>query len=205
MERNVMWTPWHNQGVEHLHLLQEEKKITATGAIITVVNNVPLYLAYTIFCSTTWNVQVVQLYLLDSSKWAMCLEQESPGHWTMPFHVPLPQLQHCTDIDISLTPFTNTIPVRRLSLQPGQSADITVAYIDVPALLKVSSDQQLSTQIKAIKQRYTCLSLYDNGGIYEYENLSSGYTAELPVDSDGLVLDYPNAFRRVWTDSVSAL
>jgi hypothetical protein len=34
--------------------------------------------------------------------------------------------------------------------------------------------------------------------LYLFENLDgSGFTAELPVDKDGLVLDYPELFRRV--------
>src|SRR6266851_3870292 len=40
-----------------------------------------------------------------------------------------------------------------------------------------------------------------DGGRYRYESLKqgvSGFTAELPVDRDGLVGDYPEVFRRVW-------
>ena len=34
--------------------------------------------------------------------------------------------------------------------------------------------------------------------LYLFENLDgSGFRAELPVDEDGIVLDYPNLFRRV--------
>ena len=34
--------------------------------------------------------------------------------------------------------------------------------------------------------------------LYLFENLDgSGFSAELPVDEDGLVLDYPDLFRRV--------
>ena len=32
---------------------------------------------------------------------------------------------------------------------------------------------------------------------YSYEGLFRGYVGELPVDADGLVLDYPGTFRRV--------
>ena len=44
------------------------------------------------------------------------------------------------------------------------------------------------------------LEVGSNGGIYKYEDegLFQGFTADLPVDSGGLVTDYPKLFRRVW-------
>ena len=52
--------------------------------------------------------------------------------------------------------------------------------------------------MRAVPQRYTCLEVSPDGGRHHYEALSRGFTAELPVDRDGLVIDYPAAFRRVW-------
>jgi hypothetical protein len=45
-----------------------------------------------------------------------------------------------------------------------------------------------------MSQRYTCLEPQ----LYRYESVESGYTANLKVDTDGLVLEYPEAWRRVW-------
>ena len=63
-----------------------------------------------------------------------------------------------------------------------------VTYIRVPELL-VGSE----------RQRYGCLEAQVDGGPYRFEALPSGFTAELPVDADGLVIDYLGLFRRVWT------
>ncbi len=100
-------------------------------------------------------------------------------------------LNRCLDVDISATPFTNTLPIRRLALQPGSSVILSMAYIAIPQM-----------DIEATQQRYTCLEVTSFGGRYLYESLADGvsrFTAELPVDSDGLVLDYPGLFRRVGT------
>jgi hypothetical protein len=43
-------------------------------------------------------------------------------------------------------------------------------------------------------QRYTAL---DGAKHYRFESLDDGFTAELPVDEDGFVLDYPGLFRRL--------
>ena len=44
------------------------------------------------------------------------------------------------------------------------------------------------------RQRYTCL---ERGRHYRYESLESAFTRELEVDADGLVVTYPDLFRRV--------
>jgi uncharacterized protein len=91
-------------------------------------------------------------------------------------------------VDISVTPFTNTLPIRRLRLGPGGSADLEVAYVDVPGM-----------QVEPTRQRYTCLQSGEHGGLYQYEDkgLFHGFTADLPVDAGGLGLDYPGLLIRM--------
>lgn len=36
------------------------------------------------------------------------------------------------------------------------------------------------------------------GGLYRYESVLSGFNAKLQLDADGLVVEYPGIFRRVW-------
>ena len=98
----------------------------------------------------------------------------------------MPELQGCIDADISVTPFTNTLPIRRLGLAPEESAELYVAYV-------------VGTRLQAWPepQRYTCLEKSDRGGLYRFLSLDGEFTADLPVDADGLVLDYPGLFRRV--------
>jgi hypothetical protein len=44
-----------------------------------------------------------------------------------------------------------------------------------------------------------CLERGPGGGLYRYEvrGIFQGFTADLPVDENGLVLDYPGIFRRM--------
>lgn len=87
------------------------------------------------------------------------------------------------DVDIQATPLTNTLPIRRLDPKDGESVDIRLAYIRIPDLTVAPADQ-----------RYTALR---SGSLYRFESLESGFTADLPVDEDGFVLDYPGLFRRL--------
>jgi hypothetical protein len=40
-------------------------------------------------------------------------------------------------------------------------------------------------------QRYTCLEKGNDGGLYRFLSLDGRFKADLPVDTDGLVFDYP--------------
>ena len=44
------------------------------------------------------------------------------------------------------------------------------------------------------RQRYTCL---EPGRRFRYEGLRTGFTAEIGIDDDGLVVDYPGLFRLI--------
>jgi hypothetical protein len=89
-------------------------------------------------------------------------------------------------VDIAVTPFTNTLPIRRLGLAATESAELSVAYF-----------KRTELQAWPDPQRYTCLEKSDEGGLYRYLSLDGGFTADLPVDGDGLVVDYPGLFKRI--------
>ncbi len=189
MERQIMWSPWTGLGLEHLRLLQQSESIIADSMLIGVGEQGPFRVHYEISCSAQWGVRAVHISTLGSSSQSLHLLTDGAGNWTTEVGEALPMLQGCLDVDISVTPFTNTLPIRRLALQPGSVATLNMAYIAAP---------QLHLQVK--QQRYTCLDATPTGGLYRFESLAQGavsFTAELPVDEDGLVLDYPHLFRRV--------
>lgn len=94
---------------------------------------------------------------------------------------PQEQFNGCIDIDMSLTPFTNTLPIRRLQLQHPQTREIQVLYCDLPV-----------QQIKPVRQQYTCVSATE----YHYENIPNDFEAAILVTGSGLVVDYPSLFVR---------
>jgi hypothetical protein len=153
----------------------------------------PFRLHYEITCDSHWNVKQLEVVLLNGNHKSIMLTADGKGHWTTPAGDPVHLLDGCIDIDISATPFTNTLPIRRLTLKPGQSAELLVVYILIPEM-KLMTD----------RQRYTCLSTTNSGGLYRYESMDSDFSAELPVDSDGLVFDYPGLFKSIWRSKVNS-
>lgn len=110
----------------------------------------------------------------------LALEHGAEG-WTVGGE-PRPDLAEAIDVDIVITPFTNTLAIRRLALEVGQSADIVTSWVDVPAL-----------QVIPDPQRYTRIE----DRVYRFESLDSDFTADIVVDEDGFVVDYPGLFERV--------
>ena len=188
MEREVMWLPWEEPGIEHLRLVTSDRGIVANGLVIGLEAGRPFRIGYEIRCDSRWRVREVRAAAPDSERPVLELLADGKGRWKRRGGEPVPELDGCIDVDISATPFTNTLPIRRLGLEPGESEELAVTYIRVPELL-----------VGAERQRYGCLDARGSGGLYRFEALPGGFTAELPVDADGLVLDYPGLFRRAWS------
>ena len=93
-----------------------------------------------------------------------------------------PEYRDCIDVDLSFTPATNTLPIRRLGLEIGEEAEIPVAWLVWPDLT-----------LQRVSQRYARL-VEDR---YRYSQ--DEFEAELIVDRRGLVLEYEGLWRAIAT------
>ena len=190
MRREVVWSAWSGPGSEHLLLRVGDDGVVADGLVVGAAEGRTLRARYEVRCDRLWRARAVRVSTPGpepSSAPLVDLLADGEGNWTTREGEPLPGLKGCVDADVSATPFTNTLPVRRLGLLPGESAELSVAYVDVGEM-----------GVRAEGQRYTCLERDARGGLYRYESLDGGFAADLPVDADGLVLDYPGLFRRAF-------
>lgn len=94
------------------------------------------------------------------------------------------ELDGATDVDLAASPFTNTLPIRRLALEEGEARDIDTVYFSFPDLA-ASRDPQ----------HYTCL---ETDRLYRFASRDSDFTRDIEVDRHGLVVTYPGLFRRVF-------
>jgi len=89
------------------------------------------------------------------------------------------------DVDLGVTPSTNTSAIRRLGLVVGGTEELTATWVRFPELTVVP-----------LHQRYTRLA----DRLYRYESLRDGavvFRAELELDGSGLVERYEGLFERV--------
>jgi len=133
-------------------------------------------------------VRTLEAWTLGEGGPSLALSSDGTGRWAGPDGRHRTSLDGCFDVDLPSTVFTNTLPVRRLAIVPGWSEELSVVYIAVPELT-----------VSVARQRYTCLTWGPDGGRYRFESPGTEFSAELTLDGDGLVVDYPRIARRVWS------
>ena len=94
-------------------------------------------------------------------------------------------LSGALDCDLGLCPATNTMPIRRLGLLAGDVSPtpLVMAWVEVPSLRVLRSDQVYASSPRP--------------GRVQYRSFSRDFEAELLVDQDGVVIEYPTLARRV--------
>lgn len=186
--RQIIWKSLAYEGLEHVYISKGIAENIVKGCFIGVIEQKGFQFSYMLSYDKSYRIIGVDLSLWREE--SLHLRSDRQGNWKQYFGTnlqPLPQFAGCLDIDITATPFTNTLPIRRVQWEVGQSRDFKMLYITVPELtLSVS------------EQRYTCLEKSEAGGSFRFELVDGSFSADLPVDADGLVLDYPGLFKRLW-------
>lgn len=91
------------------------------------------------------------------------------------------------DVDLGYSPLFNALPIRRLGLHrhPGDR-ELPMVYVALPSL-----------EVSVVDQRYRTVSALDDQGHAVINFSSTGASADLVVDADGMVLDYPGLATRI--------
>jgi uncharacterized protein len=185
LDRTVCWTPVDSAGFEHLQLRAEDGGHVAKSIVLGIEGETPFRLHYKIKTDQHWRTRKLWLRAVTPfSEREQTLRSDGYGHWRNEDGLDLPALRDCFDVDITVTPFTNTLPINRLQLIPGQSVDIRVVYVTAPSLA-----------IGVSAQRYSRRG--EDADIF-FESPAHDFRALLPIDGDGLVLNYPQLFRRAY-------
>ncbi|SAK72010.1 transcriptional regulator [Caballeronia hypogeia] len=180
------WTQQDGTGLEHLVLNERPDNIVIESAVVGENEAHAFGLIYRIECNARWQVTRLALKLAGGATLDLHRRDGNNGDahaWSDADGAPRETLRGCIDVDLTATPFTNTLPIRRLKLERGERRVIRVVYVRVPEL-----------SVSAVEQAYTCI---EPNHRYRYEGLDTGFTADIAVDEDGLVLDYPGLFKRI--------
>jgi len=99
-------------------------------------------------------------------------------------------LDDALDCDLALCPVTNTMPILRLRAREGLAeTELTMAWVDLPSLAVVPS-----------RQTYSAANPYapaSGHSVVRYRSVGGTFMADLTVDEDGIVIDYPRLARRI--------
>ena len=187
MQTDLIWQALEWPGLEHAIVSADATGFGAGGQLVAGPPVGPASVSYQLSCDAGWRVTGLTISAASAAgSRTLTLSADQDGHWLADGES-RPDLDGCIDVDISLTPLTNTLPIRRLAWAQGSPQDLDVAYVSAPDLT-----------VRRVSQRYTPLAAgpTDNAAVYRYE--SGSFKAELTVDGDGFVSDYPGLWRRVW-------
>ena len=168
------WETWDGEHRESLTLRWENEAWTATNILGRE------RVEYVLRLSPTWRVRQFLLFrdLDDPDLW---LAIDAAHRWGEVNGSYRTELDGCADVDLACTPFTATIPIRRLDLAVGEGAEVDVIDVDVETL---AATRQPVRYERVAPQTYRRTAL-DRGDVREYE-----------VDEFGLVVDEALRFRR---------
>lgn len=180
---NVIWKPATGVGYEHLRIREGSNRIHVNSMVIGRLDDATLTrIQYEMVLDSNWATREVSLAIVGEEG-ALHLSSDGKGNWTNEMGEPIPELVGCIDIDISCTPFTNTLPIRRLSYSPGEPQSIQVVYFSAHELM-----------YRQVQQQYTLLESKENSSVYQYR--AGTFVENMTVDTNGLVLNYPDLFTR---------
>jgi hypothetical protein len=143
----------------------------------------PTALAYVIHVDRDW--QTSEAYVhggRGTQAIDLRLRRDGAGSWTMN-GAACAAVAGCIDLDLSFTPATNLLPLRRLSLSVGQSAEVRSAWLEWPEV-----------RLTPLVQRYARRTETE----YDYESDLPGgelFRTVLLVQPQGWVLDYGGLWR----------
>lgn len=187
-ESRVAWVWTDRPGLETLRLVRNAAGTTAEGTVLVILDGAPISARYTVEHDAAWRFRQARIETDRSGiTRAVDIRRDEGGRWTID-GVPRPDLDGCDDLDLTVTPYTNTPALASQPLTPGTSRRLRVAWVLVPGL-----------DVRAVEQEYTRLN--SNGpdvriARYRYHNLDSGFTGELTLGADGLVAEYGPWARR---------
>jgi uncharacterized protein len=167
----AVWERWEGHGMERVSVTVGPEGVFADSDLLTPED---VHAHFRVRCDAQWRTQHVEVTVLGEPHRVLRLEANGEGRWA-----DHPELDGCIDVDIYPSPFTNSLPIRRL----GEGAETTAAWVQIPELT-----------VEPLHQRYTPL---EGGARWRYEALSLGFSTEFEVDVDGLVVDYPELARRM--------
>jgi uncharacterized protein len=161
------------------------------GTIVAIHNQAPMEVRYRIECDADWRTRTLSIdQRLGLQESSLFLSVDTGGLWSDQQRGPIDSLSGCVDVDLELTPITNSLPVNRLNLAVGQVEEIAVAWVRFPSL-----------EIVRARQSYERLS----DRTYRYRSLGSGFTADIDVDEIGLTLRYEGIWERVAETSACSI
>lgn len=143
------------------------------GLVVLPVDGEPTQISYQVEVDAGWRTRRADVTIArQGGDRRITFAADGDAGWTLDGG-PAEALTGCVDVDLGFTPATNTLPIRRLGMDVGETRTLPVAWLVFPEVV-----------IERNEQTYTRLA------VDRWEYRSDGFVAELAVDAGGYVLRY---------------
>ncbi len=180
----VAWTTWDCEHTETTTIRWENEGFTVNGHVGREDVD------YVLRLSPLWQLRQFILFR-DLEEPDLWLATDGAGRWGEMNGAHRPELDGAHDVHVPCSPLPLSVPVIRLPLQIGHTADVPLVTIDVNTL-----------QTTSVTHRYTRIA--EHRWAHRAGAADAPPDVEFEVDEHGLVIDYPEQFRRAASESRDA-
>jgi uncharacterized protein len=176
--RSVLWHNPYDHSTELCQLRFHPPGWLIEGLVLIPADEAPARCDYRVDVDERWRARRVHLRLAGlGHERQLELTSERDRWYIDGAHDPA--LDGCTDVDLRVSPSTNTLPIRRLGLEVGAQATVQAAWVGFPDLQVVSSEQT-----------------YERITEQTYRYRSGSFAADINVDEAGMVVNYGEKYWR---------
>lgn len=177
--RAILWRREERAGAESFLLSSDARGWFLEGTVVTVLDGKPADVRYRVACDPSWQTVGAEVTTTHAGvRRELRMSVRDRGIWWVD-GAEAPSLRGCVDVDLEISPSTNTLPIRRLHLAIGQTADLIAAWVRFPGLT-----------VEPLHQTYT------RTAANSYRYASGPFATDVEVDDDGLVRRYAGGWSR---------
>jgi hypothetical protein len=181
----MLWRRLESPGHDACHVDARATGWELHGGAAFRHNGTAAWLAYRVSCDQAWRTLRGEVQGWLGERAVECtIIRAANGAWTFNGAL-VPGLDSLVDLDLSFTPATNFLQLRRIALAVGHAADVPVAWLEVS-----------KGSLEFLPQRYERRT----ETTYWYEAPTVGYAGLLEINSTGFVSVYPG----LWEEERSA-
>lgn len=186
LELTRIWRRIGLQGLEHLTLRELEDGYRADSVLSVEAELGGVTCEYHFDLDTQWRTRSFSLKRHQSGEdLSLRIDRIGEHRWKVDA-VDRQDLSGCLEIDLTISPFTNTLAIRQLNLAPNEAKEMTAVYVRIPQMEVISAPQ-----------RYQRLDAAEPPRRFLYTGLDTGFIQEITVDEYAFVESYPRFAERV--------
>ena len=156
-----------------------------SGTALVCYERRPCKLDYLVICDSGWQTESARIAGTIGARDIDLRVTVDPERRCYLDGAECPAVAGCIDIDLGFSPATNLLPIRRLSLRPGEYAEVRAAWLPFPSLVF-----ELLPQVYRREGEHT----------YRYESAGGAFVRLLEVSAVGFVRSYPGLWEEECRD-----